>query len=494
MTDSEFITWLSDPNNAITFLCEAQYSGGVERISNNGYFTSSSDSVLPNTPFPELLTDIPIFDTSINIPNSDDLSIKANYSWGTLTVANPQELNSEGYYVGKFDEWVNRAWEGHGIKIYMGDTAWDLGDFKVFLNGVIDTFETNDVGSFIFTVRGIEYKFDAEISKNLMTTGTNKNKAKPLVFGKVFNISPVLENDAASKYKVSDSVVSAITPRAQGLSISNTVNLSDGSFILNAALHGTLTADVDGLVSGGYLTKVSDIVKYILLNYAGFTLDDLDLNSFTAHAALCTQTVGHFKREGGEIKSVLDSLLNSVGSFLSRRIDGKLQIVRFDLPAVFPVLTITPDYIAEKSLSIRDRFIPVYQVKVNYRKNYTVQEELAATVSQSDRALYSTEYSTATATNLAILSEFPQAKSVSIDTDLQIESEAATEATRLLGIHQVLRHVYNLKVSTISYALQLGDTVRVIHPEYGFSGGLNCVVIGITPDYKKRVTELQLWR
>jgi hypothetical protein len=73
-------------------------------------------------------------------------------------------------------------------------------------------------------------------------------------------------------------------------------------------------------------------------------------------------------------------------------------------------------------------------------------------------------------------------------------AEPAAEVTRRAALAEQIRYVFEIAIAAGAVNVQLGDTVRVTHPRYGFASGQTAVVIGIEENPPERVTRLILWR
>jgi hypothetical protein len=123
-----------------------------------------------------------------------------------------------------------------------------------------------------------------------------------------------------------------------------------------------------------------------------------------------------------------------------------------------------------------------------------VLQTVAGALAVDVKAKLQQEWRVATATNSATLTAYPLASVTDqYGTCLQIEADAATEASRLLALHGVQRIVYSIDASISAFNLQLGDTINLKANRYGFDAGKNCVVVGIDNQLSKNKVKLKLW-
>ena len=72
-------------------------------------------------------------------------------------------------------------------------------------------------------------------------------------------------------------------------------------------------------------------------------------------------------------------------------------------------------------------------------------------------------------------------------------SDAAAEASRLLGLFGVKRDMLRVRVKTQPFALEPGQTVTVTYPHHGLSSGRDFVVVGMVEDSAINEVTLDLW-
>jgi len=489
ISDSDFSAWLSRDDVTRTILCEAKYWDGTAEqtlyMSNTGYVTKPSDTPA-NTPYREFIKAIPNYSTSISVPTASSFSVKSSTSFGDIKIENCDKLK---------DEWLNYAWAGRRVSIFLGDKSWARSDFKLMINGFIDSFEASDEKTLTLKIRGLEYQLDVPISNNLLTTGNDKDKPKPLSFGNIYNASPVLIDSALQKYMVHDGNIDNVIAKDNGAVLTIT-QTGDGTFTLTTGGTSNLTTDIQGYKPAGasYITTAVDIVKYIFTTYTGLTSGDLDTASFDTLNALCPQIAGIYTRNGAKVVDVANELLASIGAFYTRSIAGKIVLKRFDVPTNSPVLYLNSDTDMAKTFKIEQILPPLYRVSVGYNRNYSVLQTVAGALAVDVKAKLQQEWRVATATNLTTLTAYPLASVTDqYGTCLQIEADAATEASRLLALHGVQRIVYSIDASISAFNLQLGDTINLKANRYGFDNGKNCVVVGIDYQLSKNKVKLKLW-
>lgn len=199
--------WLADPTHILGLLVEItakNVSTGTETtfyLSNIGYTTTSADvSYLPNL--------------SGNIQTTESITLDGtlSMSFGDIKIAN---------YNGELDDWLDRTkyiWDSRAVQVYLGDPTWTAATltdvhtvFEKVFDGIIEDVDSSDRESINVKVRDKLNRLNYPISDNVLGTygtwangQTNQDTVRPLVFGEVFNMSPVLVDPAYLEYMFND--------------------------------------------------------------------------------------------------------------------------------------------------------------------------------------------------------------------------------------------------------------------------------------------------
>lgn len=213
--------WLADPTHILGLLVEItakNVSTGTETtfyLSNIGYTTTSADvTYLPNL--------------SGNIQTTESLTLDGSLSmsFGDIKIAN---------YNGELDDWLDRTkyiWDSRAVQVYLGDPTWvaaTLADvrtvFEKIFDGIIEDVDSSEREFINVKVRDKLNRLNYPISDNTLgiygtwaNGQTNQDTLRPLVFGEVFNMSPVLVDPAYLEYMFNDTNV--------GTQITSTTNVS----------------------------------------------------------------------------------------------------------------------------------------------------------------------------------------------------------------------------------------------------------------------------
>lgn len=467
---------------------------------------------------------------------------------------------------GKLDDWLDYGFDGRDLKLLLvpvGVSNINTHSVEVF-NGKIDKLEIDD-NSYIslsfkdplltldtpiqptnyFSGETITY-FDGVTNKTITITDNLKDKTKPLVYGQVFNVEPVLISSADRVYQVDYMPIEDITAvYDKGVLLTPgtgyVVDTSKGVFELTYNNVGTITCDVKGrkLFSGTYSADLSDIVKDILINKS-FTLLQLD------EVISRSVSVGIYLSDRENTLDVLDKLVSSVDGFFGFKPNGKFILgnltvpntsvpshiygqnfskygdlfcdVNGDLYVLGSDLIGTVDYSSVPSLatsgiitkvdkihnitegdievnySISTVSDVVYKAKVRHTKNYTVQTDIAYSVGDSIKEFMSKEFRDTIAEDLAVQTKHKRAiEYVQEETYLISELYGNILANRLLQKNKM--PTLELKLRVYSYSLPdvtLGSVILLTDYRFGFNSGVLCCVREVSIDYLTNMASLSV--
>jgi hypothetical protein len=263
-----------------------------------------------------------------------------------------------------------------------------------------------------------------------------------------------------------------------------------------APLTEQVTCDVKGARPGGtYLTSVADIVEEIVTSQGGLGAGDLDTASFTALNTANGSTVGiHVNGASSRsVLEVLDELIASIGGFYGFDRSGKFGAGRLEAPGGTPAATFTEVEILE--IDRQATALPAHRVRLGYQPNGTVQAafQLNAAVTAARRAFTARDVRYVTAEDGSVLAKHPLAGDLEINTLLDGDTAATTEAARLLNLYGADRDLFRVRLKTQPFALELADPVRLVYPRFGLQAGKLFRIIGLVEDAALNQVELTLW-
>jgi hypothetical protein len=211
-------------------------------------------------------------------------------------------------------------WSNKPLLVYYGDPRWlctSVNLANVFLtvfNGVVDDVDSRSGSSLNLKIRDKLERLNTAVTEDKLGTVSswgyggqqNQNSIKPLIFGEVFNISPLLVNtnfgtNLRPQYQFNNGVSEQLIEiRDNGVPIYNntivdsqiTVDLETGKFVLYTLPRGVVTCSAQGIHSeidlaigeNPALTLPSTYTKIGTVVTKGGTTDLWDSSAFTAAA------------------------------------------------------------------------------------------------------------------------------------------------------------------------------------------------------------------
>lgn len=344
-----------------------------------------------------------------------------------------------------------------------------------------------------------------------------KNQRKPLLFGRRYQLAPVLVNTAALIWQIHDGALHAINAvYDQGVVLtfgadhanlaaleaatiaagSYDTCLALGLFRLGAAPAGRVTADAQGDATGGYVDTPAEIVERILTQRCGIAGGDIDSASFSALTVACTYETGIYITGETTRQAAIDTVLASCGGWLAPTNAGLWQVGNLTAPTGGG--TEYTDVQALETLATRDADagVPVWRVKLRHTPYAELgRSDLAGAVTEADKARLLAPWREAAAEDSAVQTKHLLAPEMLRGTAIQAAADAATEAARLLALHKVRRDLVRVRVALTqaAAAVDLGDEVTLTLDRLGYDAGRDFLVVGIEVDGRRNRLTLDLW-
>lgn len=477
----------------------------------------------------------PIIASDVKIAETIALDGSISMTYGDIELLNRN---------GEIDDFLDNSrwvWSNRGIKIYYGDPSWritsisQLGNanpdtFELIYDGLIDDCKSRNRGVVNIILRDKLERLNVPVTENTIgTTGTwsggqtNQDTIKPLIFGEVYNITPVLVNPATLTYRFNDdnsSYESLIEIRDNGYPIwysadfsgatTGTSGTSIGTFSLTRPASGAITCSVQGVkttwsvsansaVSSTYINNIPDTIRLLLTDYgtAGkrFSTAEIDNASFKTvldSFGTSTPACGYAVVDRINLLQVVQELASSIGCQIYSNRKGVIRLLRLGVSATSS-FTIEDQDILIGSLSINDKTENIGAVKLAYCKNWTVQQNLATLIPDSAKTDMAEEWLVKTVTDSATLSLYRLTSDPQRKTSYLITTESAQrEAQRLLDYYKTQRTVYSFTARSRCIGLNLGDWVTIRHNRFGLQNGKAGQIISISPQWCKGLVDLEV--
>jgi hypothetical protein len=303
--------WLEDPTSIRGILVEVTVkdlqgiygtagSENVIYLSNIGYVSGDSQTSY-----------LPYLTGSLQTTESISIDGSLTMSFGDIAIANTS---------GERDDWLDNTkfiWTNRPIQVYLGDPRWLLatvndihdtstGGFQKIFDGIVSDIDSSSREVLNIKVRDKLQRLNEPVTDNkLGTNGTwgqgqsNQDSIRPLIFGEVFNVSPILVDPSQLEYMFHDTNVGTIIKSTTAGTNLITCTSTKG-FVLNAEVVFTATVVVSGTgltpttaVFGGLTAGTTYYVKTINSDNT-FTVSTTSGGaavSLTTAAAVTTATV-----------------------------------------------------------------------------------------------------------------------------------------------------------------------------------------------------------
>ncbi|PTR04971.1 hypothetical protein C8R30_101168 [Nitrosomonas nitrosa] len=399
-----------------------------------------------------------------------------------FTVGDIELMNADG----SIDSYLDYIWANRSVKVYVGDVRFDKVDFELVLDGVTDDIDSKSRDVLNIKVRDKLQRLEFPLTENYLGgSGNNKDSLLPLCFGEVFNISPLLADEATLKYQYHQGATEGVIEvRDNGVPVGFTANNTTGTFVLTQDPFGQVTCSVQGDKPTNWNTTAANIINRIVTTYGHsdlrFSGGDIDSSNFNAFDLANPQPLGIYIDLSDTVLNVCNQIAQSVGAQLMVNRLGKLQLHKVTLTPTGTPTEITSKDIIAGSLSVAQKIKVQGSFKVQYCKNWTVQPVLDTRIPAAHKDLLAKEWLEVKAENATVKSNYKQLVEVeAIPTLLLQESDAQDLADHYLSIYSTPRFILSLTVTPKFMTMNLGDFVTITTNRFGLDSGKTGQVVGI---------------
>jgi hypothetical protein len=460
---------------------------------------------------------LPVIKGDIVISESISTEYSASISYGDISIANN---------AGQYDSWLNDIWVNKAIHIYVGSlpapgTAVSLADFELVFNGLVSDIDSKDRSVLSLKLRDKLEKLNTSISEALLgnyyqgnilddnsTIYQNqyKNSLKPIVFGEVHNITPLLTDPSLLEYMVNqESVEQIVEVRDNGIPVAFTTigqgpTIPAGSFRLLSSPSGVITCSVQGVVrtvnistattSTTYTNTAANTVATILKHWEpSLGYAEIDATSFST---LGVQAVGVYITDRANALSVCQDIAKDCGLILSVTRSGTVKLVDLTIPTSADI-TITESDILLNSLNLSSK-VPVQAgVKLGYAKNWTIQNNLLTAIPQQHKDMYAVEYLESVQYDSTIKTNYSATVEPELITTYLIDkAEADAVALKVLNLFKQQRKVFSMRCTAKWLSLQVGDSVSLQMSRFNLDLGTLGIVLSTKPNWLRGYIEIEV--
>ena len=449
------------------------------------------------------------------LSESINLDYSASISYGDIEITNGN---------GEYDSWLTSSyvWVNRPIRVYVGGlpaagATSVIGDFQQVFDGIVSDIDSKDRFTLNFKVRDKLEKLNTTLSETLLGnyyngtdnvstlvyTNQNNNSLRPVCFGEVFNITPLLSDPVNLHYMVNTvGVESILEVRDNGVPVQFTqaAPVPAGSFRLLQSPVGTITCSVQGTkvlvdtstgaLSAGYSPTASNTILTILRSY-GKTLgvSEIDLASFTS---LGSQSVGVYLAERTNVLQVCQDISKDCGLALSVNRLGKVRLVDVVIPSSSS-WTITESDILLNTLAISKKPDIIAGVKLGYSRNYTQQPNLLTAIPQQHKDFFASEYTESLQKDDTVKSAYSISVEPELDPTYLIDAaEVDAVALKRLNLFKIPRKVYKMTATARLLNAQLGEGVLLSNiSRFGLTNNMG-LIISTSPNWVRGTIELEV--
>ena len=497
--------WLEKPGTVKVLLVQIERNSGTvtEYLSTHTVTVGGQDyqGIVKNT---------------FEINESINTDYAASISYGSIDIVNGN---------GERDSWLTSAyiWVNKPVRVYVGElpqpgaSASLTNDFELVFDGLIDDIDSKDRFTLSFKVRDKLEKLNTSLSETLLgnyfngvdnvSTATynnqNKNNLRPLCFGEVFNVTPLVSDPVNLEYMVNNgSTELIIEVRDNGIPVLFTTGgvIPAGSFRLDRNPAGAITCSLQGItqlintstgnISSGYDPSAKNTILTILRSF-GKTLSaaEIELSSFTGSYA--TEAVGVYLSDRTNVLQICQELAKSCGCVLSVTRLGKVKLINLTVPTSASISIGDGDMFLN-SLSVSRRIDVIAGVKIGSARNYTVQNNLVTAVPQEHKDIFASNYLESISLDNTVKSNYGISTEPALEQSYLIDSaEADAVSLKKLDLFKVGRVVYRAQCTAKYLSVQLGDAVSITSGRFGLSNTPG-LVISTKPDWIKGTIDLEV--
>lgn len=454
ITDAQFNEWAQSSARHPVLLIEISHLDGTVYLSDQFYSTGSGD-----TPA-HVSYDVCLKEAVIVERTLDQDSV------GAIRVFNDGSLN----------HWLDFAWIGFDIKIYIGDKTWSRSDFRRQYKSTIASFQQLSANSFEFTstitpsvVQSDVYNSgDSIFLRESLMAGNHTTTRAPFI-GNFFGVK--LYRIAKADQFDRDDVIASYNGSTVDITWVGGPTYPENAFYMTdySSTEGAVRFECPAFTQD-FKALFADVCTKVGQAYNADNLADYPFNPDVTFFTTVTMDFPEF----------LDITLETIGALLWVNDDGEIEFYQKQIPDEVSIDTvdfwITPrDNPVIKTITTED---PVALIAVK-NPDYNPHTITTPVVN---------EYN-------ALDLDYPY-RNLSLRSYAE-DSETETEAERLAELLSVTRRTYSVTVDRITPEAFIGSVVNIHSAKDAWESGgagLNALVVGISQSFKSNKSELIVWR
>jgi hypothetical protein len=454
ITDEQFNDWAQSSTRKPVFLVEITHKDGVVYLSDSFYATEASETPA-HVSYDVCLKESVIVERTLE-----------QDSVGAIRVFNDGSLNT----------WLDFAWVGFDIEIYVGDKSWARSDFRKQYKSTIASFQQLSATSFEFistitpsVVQSDVYNPSSPISFRQPILAGNHTSTPAVYIGNFYGLKlyRIAKGDQFNR----DDVTITYNGAADTITWVGEPDYPDNTFYctINTIVVGDVRFACPAFTQD-FKTLFSSVCVEVGQAYNADNLADYPFNPDVTFHTSAIMTFPEF----------LALTLETLGALLWVNDEGEIEFYRKEIPSEVSVNTVTSwvtpnDKPLIQTITTEDPASVVQVKNPDYNHNSedgpTYSEYNALDLTFPFRALTTHSYAE--------------------------DSYAIAEARRLADLLSITRRTYSVSVDRITPELFIGAIVNIYSPKDRWnngSEGLNALVVGITQSFKSNKSELIVWR
>lgn len=355
--------------------------------------------------------------------------------------------------------WLDYSYFGREIRIYKGEMGDRFGDLELVFKGKTTGDVDHDELKAGFTITDNGFNLNKPLINELYeNTGlTIDGLPKPRLYGRGFNIEPILIDDIGLIYQISDRKLYGILEiRVGGIPWEKKnyasepgqwQDLFNGTFSLGGVVLGG-EVRCDALAEGWDELTSGKLFQEIIEDFGG-EVDELKIEELNTIAPyLVGKWIGV---ENINIQDFIDEIANSIGGWWGYGNSGKAMLVVFKTKAEIDFELNDSDI---SDLNVAELIAPVYRFRFEYYRNNSPNNQLYDAVSEEKKDLFKRPGTITGFTDLNILHSEPMAIDVPVVRSLiMTDSDMQGVVDRLSDIWTFRQIIYNIIVPDLRFKL-----------------------------------------
>lgn len=473
-----YSNWLNSQGLFRTILVEISYTLlGVAKklyVSNADYISQGTDN-----PAYQAYDALLAGNVSFNRKLSEIFTGASSYQLSTIELLSFEQVS----------ELLTAATTDHQIRILLGDNKQPLTNFSVIVDALISEVLPKD-DRVVVKIKDKAKGLAVPYLSDYFTSGIAKDTLKPCCLGRCFNITPVLIDELNHVYQFNNAPSSALTAaRFNGAlvnAIDYVVDLTLSTITFSIKPQGVVTCDVDGTVNATtWLQTASELISYIAPS--------------ATITGLPNYLLGLYISSDRSISNLLDELCASVGGFWFYDRSGALIVKHFNgtsnTNGANKDFDLTDEQNLLSSRKPQRKIATVAQMSLQYQRNFTPMQNVAAVVFDTDLALaqqLQREASKIQQLNVATQSNYPESLALdNVPSLLVNQADAVTEINRRLTLRSKPRFIYQTEQLAGALQFKLGDELLL---ESAGLNGVEAAVTRLDENISTGITKLEFWQ